>query len=68
MTPVFSNSVAPLVGIWLMYWAGSVSSEAATPIWLIAYGAAGMCVGLWALGHRVIYTVGEDLTALNPSR
>jgi len=62
-----SNSVAPIVGIWLIYWTGTANSEADSPMWLMAFGAAGMCIGLWVLGHRVIYTVGEGLTSLNPS-
>jgi sodium-dependent phosphate transporter len=59
-----SNAIAPIVAIWLIYQTGSTEDTSPSPIWLMAYGAAGMCIGLWVLGHRVIYTVGEGLTKL----
>ncbi|KRX90293.1 Sodium-dependent phosphate transporter 1-B [Trichinella pseudospiralis] len=61
-----SNAMAPLVGIWVIYRDGYVSETAETPIWLMFYGAFGMCVGFWTLGHLVIYTVGEGLTQISP--
>ncbi|KHJ44472.1 phosphate transporter family protein [Trichuris suis] len=61
-----SNAIAPLVGIWVTYRDGSVSAKEATPIWLMLYGAFGMCVGFWTLGHLVIQTVGEGLTEISP--
>uniref|UniRef100_A0A915HHC6 Phosphate transporter n=1 Tax=Romanomermis culicivorax TaxID=13658 RepID=A0A915HHC6_ROMCU len=76
-----SNAIAPMVSLWLLFWSNHAltsggghqepsSSDASvqSPIWLMAYGACGMCIGLWLLGHRVIYTVGEGLTKLTPTR
>ncbi|KRY67103.1 Sodium-dependent phosphate transporter 1-A, partial [Trichinella pseudospiralis] len=64
-----SNAIAPLISIWMLYHTNSVYSDDEGPtIWLLLYGAAGMVIGLWVLGHRVIYTVGEGLTELNAIR
>uniref|UniRef100_A0A914CI27 Uncharacterized protein n=1 Tax=Acrobeloides nanus TaxID=290746 RepID=A0A914CI27_9BILA len=37
-----------------------------TPLWILAYGAFGTCVGFWIMGHRVIKTVGTKFTEINP--
>ncbi|KAK2819082.1 hypothetical protein Q5P01_024643 [Channa striata] len=62
-----SNAIGPLVALWLVYTTSSVSSNAATPIWLLLYGGVGICAGLWVWGRRVIQTMGRDLTPITPS-
>ncbi|XP_066300042.1 sodium-dependent phosphate transporter 1-like [Branchiostoma lanceolatum] len=62
-----SNAIGPVVALWLVYQEGSVAQKSATPIWILFYGGAGMIIGLWVLGRRVIKTVGEDLTPITPS-
>uniref|UniRef100_A0A8C6V223 Phosphate transporter n=1 Tax=Neogobius melanostomus TaxID=47308 RepID=A0A8C6V223_9GOBI len=62
-----SNAIGPLVALWLLYESGSVASNSPTPIWLLLYGAVGICTGLWVWGRRVIQTLGKDLTPITPS-
>ncbi|XP_074653543.1 sodium-dependent phosphate transporter 1-like [Tubulanus polymorphus] len=62
-----SNAIGPLIGLWIVAQTGNVTQNAPTPIWLLFYGGAGIIVGLWLWGRRVIKTMGEDLTKLTPS-
>ncbi|XP_015242783.1 PREDICTED: sodium-dependent phosphate transporter 1-B-like [Cyprinodon variegatus] len=62
-----SNAIGPLVALYLVYQTSSVTSNAATPIWILLYGGVGICIGLWVWGRRVIQTMGKDLTPITPS-
>ncbi|VDL89040.1 unnamed protein product [Schistocephalus solidus] len=62
-----SNAIGPLIGLWIVSTTGSVTIDKNTPIPLLIYGGAGISVGLWVWGRRVIQTIGEDLTSMTPS-
>ncbi|XP_030850550.1 sodium-dependent phosphate transporter 2-like [Strongylocentrotus purpuratus] len=62
-----SNAIGPLVALWTIYANGNVDQKSGTPIWILVYGGAGITIGLWLLGRRVIETVGSNLTPITPS-
>lgn len=62
-----SNAIGPLIGLWLVYKEGVVSSDSDAPIWILVFGGIGISLGLWILGKKVIKTIGEDLTKITPS-
>lgn len=62
-----SNAIGPLIALWLIYKDGSVAQKSETPIELLVFGGAGISIGLWLWGRRVIKTVGNDLTKITPS-
>lgn len=64
----FSNAIGPLIALWIIGVEGSVAQKAPTPIWILFYGGAGISIGLWVWGRRVIKTMGDDLTKITPSR
>ncbi len=47
---------------------GEAAASAPIPLWVLAIGAAGIALGLALYGSRVIRTVGNGITALDPMR
>uniref|UniRef100_A0A914HYG8 Phosphate transporter n=1 Tax=Globodera rostochiensis TaxID=31243 RepID=A0A914HYG8_GLORO len=60
------NTIAPLATLLFVYNNVHVPKPQETPLWILFYGSLGTCVGFWMLGHRVIRTVGQELTEINP--
>jgi len=63
-----ANAVGPLAAVVSIASTGSVTQEAIVPVWVLIVGGIGIVIGLATYGHRVIATVGQNITALTPSR
>jgi len=64
-----ANAVGPLAAIvGIVSAGGEVAQKAAMPAWILLLGGAGIVAGLVMYGHKVIATVGQNITELTPSR
>ncbi len=63
-----ANAVGPLAGILYSVESGSVSGRVDLPMWIMLIGAGGISVGLFLFGPKLIRTVGEQITRMNPMR
>ncbi len=63
-----ANAIGPMAAIFSTLKNGIVSYESVIPLWLLAFGGAGIVLGLMTWGWRVIETVGKKITELTPTR
>ncbi|WP_293265520.1 inorganic phosphate transporter [Neptunomonas sp.] len=64
-----ANAVGPLAAIvGVVGSGGEVAQKTAMPVWILLLGGAGIVAGLIMYGHKVIATVGNNITELTPSR
>ena len=63
-----ANAVGPVAAVVSVASSGNVTQQAIVPIWILVLGGFGIVLGLATYGHKVIATVGENITALTPSR
>ncbi|MGY8789448.1 MAG: inorganic phosphate transporter, partial [Pseudomonadales bacterium] len=64
-----ANAIGPLAAVnSVISSGGTVGSEAAIPVWILALGGGGIALGLIMYGHKVIATIGKGITHLTPSR
>jgi len=61
-----ANAVGPLAAISNII-NGNIASDA-VPSWVLILGGIGIVVGLSTYGYKVIYTIGQNITELTPSR
>lgn len=62
-----SNSIGPLITIWMVYVEGSAAQKSESPIYLLFYGALGMVIGFAVFGRRINETIGKKITKIVPS-
>lgn len=64
-----ANAVGPLAAVVsIVQSGGEVSQQSKMASWILILGGAGIVVGLIMYGHKVIATVGTNITELTPSR
>ncbi len=63
-----ANAVGPLAAIVSTFTATSVEAKVSVPFWVMMIGAAGLALGLFLFGPKLITTVGEKITRLNAPR
>ncbi len=64
-----ANAVGPLAAIVSTAEAGTTgAAKVALPLWVLAIGALGISLGLSLFGPRLIRTVGEKITRMDPIR
>jgi len=63
-----ANAVGPLAAIVSASSSGEIVIKAGIPLWVMLVGAVGISIGLMLFGPRLIRTVGQEITKLNPVR
>lgn len=63
-----SNAIGPVAAILSVLKTQMIDQKSVVPSWLLAFGGAGMVIGLATWGWRVIETVGKKITELTPTR
>jgi PiT family inorganic phosphate transporter len=63
-----ANAVGPLAAIVNAASSGTIATTVTVPLWILGVGAAGICAGLLLFGPKLIRTVGEQITKMNPMR
>ncbi|MBT3360228.1 MAG: inorganic phosphate transporter [Rhodospirillales bacterium] len=63
-----ANAVGPLAAIVGALSTGGMAAKVGIPLWVLIVGAVGISVGLALFGPKLIRTVGEQITKLNPVR
>uniref|UniRef100_A0A1I7VZC6 Phosphate transporter n=1 Tax=Loa loa TaxID=7209 RepID=A0A1I7VZC6_LOALO len=62
-----ANAIAPLAALLSIYTQMDVQQKGETPIYVLVFGVFAICIGLVVLGHKVIRTVGSEMSNINPA-
>lgn len=64
-----ANAIGPYASIYQVWQTGEIpGSKSAVPIWILAFGGAGIAVGAWTFGYRIMANLGNRITLMSPSR
>lgn len=64
-----ANAVGPYATIYQIWQSGDIPGKKANvPLWVLAFGGAGIVVGLWTYGYHIMRNLGNRVTLMSPSR
>lgn len=63
-----ANAIGPVAAIYIIAKHNQLLAAVDIPLWLLIMGGFGIALGIMALGHKVMGTVGERITEMNNSR
>lgn len=63
-----ANAVGPYASIYQIWKTEEISKKADVPRWILAFGGAGICIGLWTYGYHIMRNLGNRVTLMSPSR
>jgi len=63
-----ANAIGPVAAIVAVIRTQQVDMQVAVPFWLLLLGGAGLAIGVYFWGYRVIETVGHKITTITPTR
>lgn len=63
-----ANATGPLATVFLVWKTNDITKKPEVPLWILAYGGAGIVIGLWTYGYNIMRNLGNRLTLHSPSR
>lgn len=63
-----ANGIAPLAAMLSIYQDSTVEQKSDIPWWILLMGGAGIVIGLFMWGERIIIQAGSRITGITPSR
>lgn len=65
-----ANAIGPYSTIYETWQTGAVppAQGAQVPLWILAFGGAGIVVGIWTYGYNIMRNLGNRLTLQSPTR
>jgi sodium-dependent phosphate transporter len=63
-----SNAIGPYTTVYFIWSTAKISTKVPVPLWILAFGGAGIVVGLWTYGYNIMRALGNKITLHSPSR
>lgn len=63
-----SNAIGPYTTIYFIWSTAKLSTKVPVPLWILAFGGAGIVVGLWTYGYNIMRALGNKITLHSPAR